>query len=171
LKQWRFHKACPGVRYLLGIPLCNEFFFYLASHSEQMILSEIECEIFSGLHSSLFQRRRRISFQQKKLSFQVIHFLFVIIYNNIYYIIVIYKYIQTNFDIMVTTIQIKEDIKATLNQMKLFERETYNDVLERLIEDVQELNEKTRTEIESALREIESGKFVTHEKLAKELGF
>jgi len=72
---------------------------------------------------------------------------------------------------MVTTIQIKEDIKATLNQMKLFERETYNDVLERLIEDVQELNEKTRSEIESALREIESGKFVTHEKLATELGF
>jgi predicted transcriptional regulator len=72
---------------------------------------------------------------------------------------------------MVTTIQIKEDIKATLNQMKLFERETYNDVLERLIEDVQELNEKTRLEIESALREIESGKFVTHEKLATELGF
>ncbi len=55
--------------------------------------------------------------------------------------------------------------------MKLFERETYNDVLERLIEDVQELNEKTRLEIESALREIESGKFVTHEKLATELGF
>ncbi|MBE0525034.1 MAG: hypothetical protein IBX40_12000 [Methanosarcinales archaeon] len=72
---------------------------------------------------------------------------------------------------MVTTIQIKEDIKATLNQMKIFERETYNDVLERLIEDVQELNEKTRLEIESALREIESGKFVTHEKLAKDLGF
>jgi hypothetical protein len=33
--------------------------------------------------------------------------------------------------------------------MKLFERNTYNDVLERLIEDVQELNEETKkTEIE-----------------------
>ena len=31
--------------------------------------------------------------------------------------------------------------------MKLFERETYNDVLERLIEDVQELNEETKKEI------------------------
>ncbi len=72
---------------------------------------------------------------------------------------------------MVTTIQIKEDIKTALNKMKLFERETYNDVLERLIEDVQELNEETKKEIESALKEIESGRYVTHEKLAKELGF
>ncbi len=72
---------------------------------------------------------------------------------------------------MVTTIQIKEDIKAALNQMKLFERETYNDILERLIEDVQELNKETKKEIESAIREIENGKYVTHEKLAKELGF
>jgi len=55
--------------------------------------------------------------------------------------------------------------------MKLFERETYNDVLERLIEDFQELNEETRREIKSAIKEIESGKYVTHEKLAKELGF
>ncbi|TRZ87127.1 MAG: hypothetical protein D4R88_09825 [Methanosarcinales archaeon] len=72
---------------------------------------------------------------------------------------------------MVTTIQIKDEIKAVLNQMKLFERETYNDVLERLIEDFQELNEETRREIKSAIKEIESGKYVTHEKLAKELGF
>jgi predicted transcriptional regulator len=72
---------------------------------------------------------------------------------------------------MVTTIQIKDEIKVVLNQMKLFERETYNDVLERLIEDFQELNEETRQEIKSAIKEIESGKYVTHEKLAKELGF
>ena len=71
---------------------------------------------------------------------------------------------------MVTTIQIKEETKSTLNQMKLFERETYNDVLERLIEDVQELNEETKREIESARKEIQNGKYVTHEELAKELG-
>lgn len=71
---------------------------------------------------------------------------------------------------MVTTIQVKDELKTLLNQMKLFNRETYNDVLERLIEDVQELNDETKVEIESALKEIESGKYVTHEKLAKELG-
>ena len=73
--------------------------------------------------------------------------------------------------IMVTTIQIKEDIKLILTQMKLFERETYNDVLERLIEDVQELNKETKKEIESAIKEIKSGKYITHEELAKEMGF
>ncbi len=72
---------------------------------------------------------------------------------------------------MATTIQIKDEIKAALNRMKLFERETYNDVLERLIEDVQELNDETKKEIELALKEIESGRYVTHEKLKKELGF
>ncbi|MDF1558038.1 MAG: hypothetical protein P1P80_07665 [ANME-2 cluster archaeon] len=72
---------------------------------------------------------------------------------------------------MVTTIQINEDIKVSLNRMKIFKRETYNDVLERLVEDVQELNEETKKEIESALKEVENGKFITHEKLAKELGF
>lgn len=85
--------------------------------------------------------------------------------------IVIYKWIHTRISIMVTTIQIKEDMKSILNQMKLFERETYNDVLERLIEDVQQLNEETKKEIESAVKEIENGKYITHEKLAKELGF
>jgi predicted transcriptional regulator len=72
---------------------------------------------------------------------------------------------------MVTTIQIDEDIKAVLNQMKIFDRETYNDVLERLIEDVHELNDTTKKEIESALKEIENGKYITHEDLAEELGF
>ena len=72
---------------------------------------------------------------------------------------------------MVTTIQIKEDMKSALTQMKIFERETYNDVLERLIEDVRELNEETKKEIETAIKEIEKGKYVTHEQLAKEMGF
>ena len=72
---------------------------------------------------------------------------------------------------MTTTIQIDESVKTALNNMKLFKRETYNDVLERLIEDAQELNEETKKELELALNEIENGKFITHEKLAAELGF
>jgi len=72
---------------------------------------------------------------------------------------------------MVTTIQITEDMKSALTQMKIFERETYNDVLERLIEDVRELNEETKKEIKTAIKEIDSGKYVTHEQLAKEMGF
>ncbi len=72
---------------------------------------------------------------------------------------------------MVTTIQLRETTKDKLDKMKLYRQETYNDVLERLIEDVSDLNVKTRDELESAIKDIESGKWVSLEKLAKELGF
>jgi predicted transcriptional regulator len=54
--------------------------------------------------------------------------------------------------------------------MKLHPRETYEEVIERLIEDLSELDEKTRAEIEEARKEVESGKFITHEQLKKDLG-
>ncbi len=72
---------------------------------------------------------------------------------------------------MATTIQLKETTKDKLDKMKLYRQETYNDVLERLIEDVSDLNLKAREELESAIKDIESGKWVSLEKLAKELGF
>lgn len=54
--------------------------------------------------------------------------------------------------------------------MKLHPRETYEDVIERLIEDLSELDKETKVEIEEARNEIASGKFVTHEQLKKDLG-
>ena len=49
---------------------------------------------------------------------------------------------------MPTTIQVTEEVKAALDRMKIFSRETYNDILERILEDLQELNEETKKEIE-----------------------
>jgi len=72
---------------------------------------------------------------------------------------------------MTTTIQIDEEIRNTLNNMKLHTRETYNDVLERLIEDLQELNTETRREIKKSLKEIEAGNYKTHSEVKTELGF
>ena len=72
---------------------------------------------------------------------------------------------------MSTTIQISNEMRVQLNNLKLFERETYNDVLERILEDMQELNEKTKKEIARAIKEIESGHYKTHEEVRKELGF
>lgn len=68
-----------------------------------------------------------------------------------------------------TTIQIKQSTKEVLERMKIYKRETYNDVLERLIEEVQELNEETKKEIELARKAVEEGRYVTHEKLKEEL--
>jgi len=55
--------------------------------------------------------------------------------------------------------------------MKLHPRETYNEVLERILEDLSELNEETKKEIEHAIKEIEAGKYKTHEQAKAELGF
>ena len=72
---------------------------------------------------------------------------------------------------MSTTIQISDEMRSQLNGLKLFGRETYNDVLERILEDLQELNEKTKNEIVQAIKEIELGHYKTHEEVRKELGF
>jgi predicted transcriptional regulator len=72
---------------------------------------------------------------------------------------------------MSTTIQISDEMQNQLNGLKLYGRDTYNDVLERILEDMQELNEKTKKEINQAIKEIESGHYKTHEEVRKELGF
>ena len=67
---------------------------------------------------------------------------------------------------MATTIQISDNVKAVLNRMKLMERETYNEIIERMIEDDLELNEKTMKEIEQARK----GKSISHTEVKKRFG-
>ncbi len=67
---------------------------------------------------------------------------------------------------MPTTIQISDNVKRTLEKMKIFERETYNNVIENMIEDNLELNERTKREIEKARKE----KSVPHEEVKKRVG-
>ena len=71
---------------------------------------------------------------------------------------------------MSTTVQISDNVKSVLDRMKMMERETYNDVIERMIEDDLELNEKTKIEIEEARKRIKAGKFITHEEAKKRFG-
>ena len=71
---------------------------------------------------------------------------------------------------MSTTVQISDNVKLVLDRMKMIERETYNDVIERMIEDDLELNEKTKIEIEDARKRIKAGKFITQEDARKRLG-
>ncbi len=55
--------------------------------------------------------------------------------------------------------------------MKLHPRESYEEVLERLLEDLQELNEQTKKEIEQAIGDVKAGRYRTHQQLKDELGF
>ncbi|MBS3065427.1 hypothetical protein J4229_00035 [Candidatus Pacearchaeota archaeon] len=67
---------------------------------------------------------------------------------------------------MSTTIQISDSVKLILDRMKMMERETYNDIIERMIEDDLEINEKTKKEINEAKR----GKSVSHAEVKKRFG-
>jgi predicted CopG family antitoxin len=64
---------------------------------------------------------------------------------------------------MSTTIQISDEVKKTLDKMKIFERETYNEIIINMIEDNLELNESTKKEIELSRK----GKNFSHEDVGK----
>lgn len=68
---------------------------------------------------------------------------------------------------MPTTIQISDSVKKILDTMKIFERETYNGIIENMIEDNLELNEKTKKELEEARK---GKKWISHEEVKKRFG-
>ena len=70
-----------------------------------------------------------------------------------------------------TTIQLSKEMKKTLEGMKLHPRESYEEVIDRLLEDLRELNEQTKRDIEQAIREIKAGRYRTHDQLKAELDF
>ena len=66
-----------------------------------------------------------------------------------------------------TTIQISQDLQQELNKMKLFSRETYEEVIWNVIEDTKELSEQTKKNIAKSRKEISEGKFITLSNLKK----
>ena len=68
---------------------------------------------------------------------------------------------------METTIKVSSDVKNHLDKMKVFKRETYNDILEFLIEDHLELNSKTKKELEERKK---SPDLISHEEAGRILG-
>lgn len=70
---------------------------------------------------------------------------------------------------MATTIQISEELKSELTKKKLFERETYEEVIWDLIEDTKELSEETKRNIEQSRKDIKEGKVHRWEDIKKEL--
>lgn len=66
-----------------------------------------------------------------------------------------------------TTIQISQDLQKELNKMKLFTRETYEEVIWNIIEDTKELSEQTKRDILKAREEIARGDFTTLSKFKK----
>ena len=72
---------------------------------------------------------------------------------------------------MATTIQVSEELAEELKGRKLFDKESYEEVIWDLIEDTQELSEEAKKDIEEARSEIARGEYVTLEEAKKELDF
>jgi predicted transcriptional regulator len=71
---------------------------------------------------------------------------------------------------MATTIQISKDLLNTLKARKMYDNESYEDILWCLLEDSMEFSDETKKNIAEAEADIKAGRFITHEQLKKELG-
>jgi uncharacterized protein (UPF0248 family) len=76
---------------------------------------------------------------------------------------------------MFTSIQVEKQIKEHLDKFKNHPRETYNDVLARMIrimheQTSEELSPQTIKNIEKSLAEIKAGKVLSHKDVKRRLG-
>jgi predicted transcriptional regulator len=72
-----------------------------------------------------------------------------------------------------TTIQIRSSTKKRLETVKTHPRETYDEVVNRLLDmtcDREPLSEETLLKIEEGIRDIRKGKTRTLEEISEELG-
>ena len=72
-----------------------------------------------------------------------------------------------------STISIPSDLKVRLNAMKIHQRETYADIIVRLIscaEDAEPLSETEIAQLEEAVDDMKAGRLMTAKDLRSELG-
>jgi len=72
-----------------------------------------------------------------------------------------------------STISIPSDLKVRLNAMKIHQRETYADVIVRLIscaEDEEPLNATEIAQLEEAVDDMKAGRLISAKDLRSELG-
>lgn len=70
---------------------------------------------------------------------------------------------------MATTIQVSEGLKEKLSNRKLYDSESYEEVIEDLLEDSMELSEETKRDILSSEKDIKQGRIKTLEQIRTEL--
>lgn len=71
---------------------------------------------------------------------------------------------------MVTTIQVSEALVEKLKERKLYDKESYEEVIWDLVEDTEELSEETKKRIKIAEKEIKEGKLVSLEHIKRNIG-
>ena len=71
---------------------------------------------------------------------------------------------------MATTIQVSEKLLKELKKRKLYDKETYEELVWDLLEDSMELSEETKRNIAQSEREIKAGKTIPLSQIKKEFG-
>ena len=71
---------------------------------------------------------------------------------------------------MATTIQISEYLLKELKGRKLYDKESYEELIWDLLEDSMELSGETKKHIEQSRKEIEQGKTASLSEVKKKLG-
>jgi len=75
---------------------------------------------------------------------------------------------------MVTSIQLENKTKSKLNKMKIFPKESYDDVVNKLIniaeDDEGVLSKSTIKDLEEALDDVKKGRLLSHSQVKKKLG-
>ena len=71
---------------------------------------------------------------------------------------------------MATTIQVSEKLAEELKNRKMYNKESYEEIIWDLIEDTMELSEETKRGIKQAEKEIKEGKTVPFEEIKKKIG-
>ena len=75
---------------------------------------------------------------------------------------------------MVTSIQLQNKTKSKLDKMKVFPRESYDDIVNRLInvahDDEGILIKNTIKDLENSLADVKAGKLVSHDEVKRKHG-
>ena len=72
--------------------------------------------------------------------------------------------------IMVTTISVSQELLSKLKERKMYDKESYEEVIWDALEDSMELSEETKKRIKKAEEDIKAGRVYSLEDVKKELG-
>ena len=71
---------------------------------------------------------------------------------------------------METSIQVSTKLLEKLKYMKMYSKESYEEIIWDLIEDRLELSEETKRDIEASREDIKAGRTISLERLKKKIG-
>jgi len=71
---------------------------------------------------------------------------------------------------MATTMQISHDLLSQLKSRKVYDKESYEEVIWDLLEDTLELSEETKRHLQQSEKDVKEGRTIPLAQIKKELG-